>query len=72
MSNAIDLVTTRRDIEGETHAVVYDDGIAQYSQLAELVRDYEVSVPEIHRHAEFRQAMMLDTVRSECEGLNAL
>ena len=30
ISNAIDLLKTRRDIEGETHAVAYDDAIAQY------------------------------------------
>ena len=72
ISKAVDLLKTRRDTEGEPHVAAYDDAIAQYQQLAQLVQDCEAAVPSTHQHTEFRQAMMLDAVRSEREGLNAL
>jgi hypothetical protein len=66
------LLKTRREIDDERHAGAYDESIVQYRQLSELIRDCGIYVPEVHGHAEFRQATMLDAVRSEREELNIL
>jgi CPA1 family monovalent cation:H+ antiporter len=72
IAKAIELLKTRRDIDDESHAGAYDDAIIQYQQLSKLIRDCGIDVPEVHGQAEFRQAMMLDAVRSEREELNIL
>jgi Na+/H+ antiporter len=72
IAKAIELLKTRRHIDDESHARAYDDAIIQYQQLSELIRDCGIYVPEVHGQAEFRQAMMLDAVRSEREELNIL
>lgn len=61
---ALDLLKVRR-LEDGSRARVYDEAVGQYEQLLATIRDCGLNVPDSLVDAEFRQEIMLESVRIE-------